>query len=105
MWNELKNLIPGAAGKYNMTRTLKAIEICREYRRLAPRVLPGESLLNTNAKSYKDSVLTLVATSPGWAEMIQRSKHIIQREINNKYGENTVKNIRIENAESLPHNV
>jgi hypothetical protein len=102
MWDTLQNLIPYVAGKYNMTNTLKAIEICREYRRLAPRVLPGESLLNTAPKSYKDKTLTIVATSSGWAEQIQRNSHIIKREINEKYGENTVKRIRIESAQSLP---
>ena len=101
MWDSLQNLIPKIAGKYKIARALKAIEICREYRRIAPRLLPEESLLHTDAKSYENRTLTLTAVNPAWAEQIQRNKHRITEAINQKYGEEIVKNIKIRLSSNL----
>jgi hypothetical protein len=95
MWNSLQSLLPRAANKYNMTKTLKAIDICREYRRLAPRLLPGEPLIYTNALSYDKRTLIITAVNSAWAEQLQRNKHRIAEEINVKYGEETVNKIII----------
>jgi len=95
MWNSLKDILPGIAGKYQIKRTLDAIDVCREYRRLAPRILPKDSLANSFPKSYKDNTLTIAVGNPAWAQEIHMRRHLLQDEINRKYGENTVKNVRI----------
>jgi predicted nucleic acid-binding Zn ribbon protein len=74
---------------------LKAIEICREYRRIAPRLLPGESLLFTDARSYESGTLTLTAANSAWADQIQRNKHRITSAMNNRFGNGIVKKVNI----------
>jgi predicted nucleic acid-binding Zn ribbon protein len=96
MWDSLQNIIPKVANKYKFAKALKAIEICREYRNLAPRFLPAESSIHTDAKSYKDRTLTLTAVNSAWAEQIQRNKHRITEAINRKFGEETIKKINIQ---------
>ena len=95
MWDSLQNLLPVVAARYHFKKALDAIEICREYRSLAPRLLPGESLKNTTARSYKDRTLTLAVQSSAWAQELQMRKHLIQEAINQKFGEDTVRKIRI----------
>jgi|WetSurMetagenome_2_1015567.scaffolds.fasta_scaffold20612_2 hypothetical protein len=95
MWNSIQNLIPKIAGKYKISRTLKAIEICREYRRIAPHLLPGESLLFTDAKSYETGTLTLTAANSAWADQIHRNKHKITEAMNARFGEGIIKKVNI----------
>lgn len=95
MWNSLKDIIPSVAGKYKFKRALDAIDVCREYRRIAPGILPKDSLANTFPKSYKDFTLTIAVGGPGWAQEIHMRRHLLKDEINRSYGETAVKNIRI----------
>jgi hypothetical protein len=95
MWNSLKDILPKVADKYRMHRTLNAIDVCREYRRIAPNMLPKDALANTFAKSYKDFTLTIAVGNPSWAQEIHMRRHLLKDEINRKYNDNIVKNIRI----------
>ena len=102
MWDSIQNLVPKVAGKYSFTRTLKAIEVCQEYRSLAPRLLKTDALNHTFAKSYEKNVLTIGVLNSVWAQKVQMNRHLIQDEINKKYGPRVIANIRIEMAETLP---
>jgi hypothetical protein len=95
MWNSLKDILPGVAGKFQIKRTLDAIDVCREYRRIAPGMLPKDVLSNTFAKSYKDFILTIAVGNPAWAQEIHMRRHLLKDEINKKYNDNIVKNVRI----------
>lgn len=102
MWQSIQDLIPKAAGKYDFAATLKSIEICQEYRNIAEDILPKEALSNTFPKSYKDATLIIGALNSGWAEKVQQNKHRIHQSLKKKFGDNAVKNVRIEIAEKLP---
>lgn len=102
MWKSLQDLLPKAAGKYNAAPILKAVEVCQEYRKLAEELLPGGALANTFPKSYKDHTLTIGALSSGWASKVQMNKHRIHQSLEKRFGDHTVKNIKIEIAENLP---
>lgn len=102
MWKSFIDLIPQTAGKYNFAATLKAIEVCQEYRNIAKEILPEEALKSTFPKSYKDNTLTIGALNSGWAEKVQMNKHRIHQSLKKKFGEHAIKNIRIEMAEKLP---
>ena len=95
MWDSLQNLLPRVAGKYHFKKALDAIEICREYRSLAPRFLPGESLKNAVPQSYRDHTLTVAVKNSSWAQEVQMRKHLFLDALNQKFGENAVKNIKI----------
>lgn len=99
MWNNIQDLIPKAAGKYNFAKTLNAINICREYRSLADTYLPkldGEKI----QVSYKDGVLTLKVENSALVQEINMKKHLIQDDLNNKFGPNKIKEIKIRLAQS-----
>lgn len=102
MWDSLQNILPKVAGKYHFKKTLDALEICHEYRRLAPTILRGESLKNTFPKSYENRTLTVAALNSAWAQQLHMHKHRIQQAINQKYGENTVQKINIQITERMP---
>lgn len=102
MWKSIQDLIPKAAGKYNFAGTLKAIEVCQEYRNIVQKILPKEALKNTFPRSYKDETLTIGALNSAWAGKVQLNKHRIHQSLQKKFGDNAVKNIRIEIAENLP---
>lgn len=104
MWTPLQNLIPKVAGRHSFAKTLKAIEVCQEYRSLAPKIVHKEALQNTYPKSYDNNVLTIGATSPSWAQKVQMANHILREELAKKYGEQTVKKIRVVVTETLPGN-
>lgn len=100
MWNSLQTLLPKAAGKYNFALSLKAIEICQEYRKLAVKLLPSEVLEYTFPKYYENQVLTVGVLNSVWAEQLQIKKHILLEEMNKKY--HCIIKLRIVMSESLP---
>lgn len=102
MWTSLQSLIPKAAGKHHFATTLKAIEVCQEYRSLAPRIVHKEALQNTYPKSYDNTILTIGATSSSWAQKVQMTTHLLQQELAKKYGEKAVTKIRVVVTEKLP---
>jgi hypothetical protein len=102
MWNSLKDILPSVAAKFRMRGALDAIEICHEYRSIAPRLLPKDALKHTAAKSYKNCVLTITARSPIWAQEVHMRRHLLKDQINHKFGQDTVKKVRIVIAEDAP---
>lgn len=101
-WKSLIDILPKAAGKYDFAGTLKAIEVCQEYRHIAEKLLPKEALKNTFPKSYKDGNFTIGALSSAWASKVQLNKHRIHQSLQKKFGEKAVHSIKIEIAEKLP---
>ncbi len=102
-WDSLQNILPKVAGKFNFKKTLDAIEVCQEYRNQAQKILPAESLKSTFPKSYENETLTIGVLNSAWAQQLLMHKHRIQQGINKKFGENTVKNVRIEMNQNLPN--
>ncbi len=101
MWHDFQKFIPKAAGKYNFAKTLHAIKICQEYRRIAGKILPKEALNNTFAKFDKET-LTLSALNSAWAQELQMNKHRIHKSLQEKFGKNTVQKVKIKIAEKMP---
>jgi len=99
MWENFQNLIPKAAGKYGFTRTLKAIEVCQQFRTLSKNILPEKALQNADAKSFEEGTLTVEVYDSGWAQQIQMNKHRIIEAINQKYGHDLIKNLKIKMVE------
>jgi hypothetical protein len=95
MFDKLQNLVPAAAVKYGFSRQFRAIQICQEYRNLAPKLLPKGALEHSSPQSYKDSVLTIAVYNSLWAEQITMKKHLFLEALNQKFGPHTIKNIRV----------
>lgn len=95
MWSSLQELLPRAAGKYKIEKTLKAIEVCREYRSIAETVLPERALENTYPKSYKNGALTISANNSSWAQHLHMHKENLKETLENRLGKGTIKKIKI----------
>lgn len=95
MWQNITELLPRAAGKYNFAQTLKAVEICNTCRKLIKEHLPPEADGHVTPRSFKDGILTIGASGPSWANIAQMSAHRIHRGLADRYGEKVVKRIRI----------
>ena len=50
MFDPFQNQLKKVTAKYNLARTFKAIEICQEYRTLAPEILREDALKNSFPK-------------------------------------------------------
>lgn len=95
MWHSLKDLIPKTAGKYHLKDTFKALEIFQAYRKVASSLLPKDWEENTFPQSYKDAVFTIGVKNSIWSQELTMQKHLIQEYINQQYGKNTVKKIKV----------
>ena len=96
MWSSLQELLPRAAGKYKMAKTLKAIEVCREYRRIAPQVLPADSLENAVPISFKDGTLIIGVNNSSWAQHLHMRTNAIKKSLKEHFGTDVVKKIKIQ---------
>lgn len=99
MWDSFQNLLAGAAGKYNFRQTLKAIEVCREFRSLASKMIRPDASKNIFPKNFQDQTLTIGVYNSAWAQQLQLKKHLIQQELNKKFGKDSIQNLRIEMSE------
>lgn len=99
MWESFQQFIPKAAIAYNCNKALEAASICRKYRSIAKRVLPEHVSTNTDAKSYQERILTLKANTTAHAQELNFKAHLIQQELNQAFGEDTVLKIKIEITE------
>ncbi len=93
MYTPFQKFLPKAAGKYNFTRQLKAIEICQEYRKIAPLLFSPTVLEHSFPKSYENHVLTIGVYDSLWAGQLAMQKHLIQAAINEKFGADAVSKI------------
>ena len=99
MWDSFQSLLAGAAGKYNFSKTLEAIEVCQEFRSLAPKMIRPDALENVFPKNFQDRTLTVGVYNSAWAQQLQLKKHLIQQELNRKFGKDAIRNLRIEMSE------
>ena len=98
-FDPLQKFLPKAAAHYGFSEGFKASQICQEYRNLAPTLLPAGVLENTMPKSYHRQTLTIAVFNSGWAQQVHMQRHHILKALNAKFGEKTVKEIRIETVE------
>lgn len=99
MFEPLQKILPHAASHYNFTAQMKAIQICQEYRNLAPSLLPHDALIHTFPKSYVKKTLIIGVYNSMWAQQILIQRHRILEAINAKFGAETVKAIKIETVQ------
>lgn len=102
MWHSFQEFIPKIAAKKNFAQTLKSIEVCHEYRRIAKGLMPKDSEKSTYPKSYKDGTFTVAAISSVWAQELNMKKYELTEGLNKKFGDGTIKKLRIEMSEDIP---
>lgn len=98
-WSPLQKFLPKAAAHYHFAEGLMAAQICQEYRKLASEFLPVGALEHTAPKSYRRHILTVKVYNSAWSQQVLMQRHHILKAINAKFGEKTLKEIRIEIAE------
>ena len=95
MFDAFQKFLPKAASQYGFTKQLQAVQICQEYRNLAPTLLPTGVLDETYPQSYQRQTLTIGVLNSTWANQVMMQKHRIIAAINKKFGPTTVKDLRI----------
>jgi predicted nucleic acid-binding Zn ribbon protein len=95
-WVNIQDLIPKTAGKYHFKKTMDAIEVCREYRRIVPQILSDDALEKAKAKSFKDNTLTIAVPNSAWAQQIHMNKIQLKQALQQKFGEHKIRDIKIE---------
>ncbi len=99
-FDPLQKFLNKAAAHFNFTEGFRASQICQEYRKLAANLLPAGALENTLPKHYRGQTLTIKVFNSGWGQQVLMQRHHIIKAINTKFGEKTLKNIRIEVVEN-----
>lgn len=101
MFDPLQNFLAKAAGNYGFTKQMKAIHICQEYRNIAPGLFPEAWVRETFPKAYDREILVIGVYNSMWAQTVMMKRQQILEAINKKFGEGTVKTVRIETCEKM----
>ena len=85
-----------AAGKYGMTRQIKAAEVCESFRKIIPELFkePDTAARFVKPAHFKDGQLTISVDSPAWAQEVIMRKEKIIRSLNQKAGKQVIKSLR-----------
>lgn len=102
MYQPFQKFLQKAAAEYNVTKQIKAAQICQEFRSLSKTLLPAEAADQAFPKSYDGKTLTIGVVNSAWAQQIAMQKHQFLEAINKKHGEKTLQNIKIELSEKVP---
>lgn len=93
-----QNLIEVAANHLGLGDQLYAIRICHEARKLLTSYFPGKTSGDTPAikvVSWKAASLSLTAANSSLLHQLTMNKHLLQTELNAKFGPNTIKKITL----------
>ncbi|MFC1749388.1 DUF721 domain-containing protein [Pseudomonadota bacterium] len=99
MWSPIQDLIPKAARKYKIAKTMEAIEVCREYKKIAPQILTEKAEKNTFPKSYKNGILTIGVSSSAWAQKLHMHRSDLKKSLEERLGEGAIKKIKIQTSQ------
>jgi hypothetical protein len=97
MWDSLQNILPQVASKLGVRRTLSAITIVGEAKKILAEVLPAQAIELVNVRSYnaENHTLILDTAASAAAGILHMHKHKIQEQLNQKFGPHTVGTIKI----------
>ena len=96
MYQPFQNYLNKAAAEYNITRQLQAAQVCHEFRSLSKTMLPAAAADSAFPISYEGKTLTVGAMNSACAQSVAMQKHQIIESINEKFGPETVKNLKVE---------
>ncbi len=98
MFFSFQNFLPKAAANYKFTQQFKAIQICQEYRKIALDLFKSNQD-QTFPLAFEEATLTIGVTNSAWSQHLTMHKQTIIDEINKKYGQGTLKNVKIKHSE------
>ncbi len=106
MFHPFQKFLQKAAGEYSFTKQMKAIQVCQEYRNIAPGLLPEGALKETFPKSFDEAraILTIGIYNSMWAQVVTMKRQQIMEGINQKFGTDAVKTVRVEVCEKTEEN-
>ncbi len=93
-----QNLIEVAAAHLGMGDQLYAIRVCHEARKLLSTYFPGKTegeLSPIKVVSLKDATLLITAANSSLLHQLTMHRHLLQTELNAKFGQDTVKKINL----------
>ena len=96
---QLKQLLPRAANKWTMQRSISASMICTRYRQYAPEAIHKQILQFSRPRYFKDGVLVVWAQDSVWAQEIFLKKEALKSLINKSLEGNILVDIRTESRE------
>jgi predicted nucleic acid-binding Zn ribbon protein len=96
MYQPFQNYLNRAAAEYNFTRQIQAAQVCHEFRSLSKTMLPAAAADSSFPISYEGKILTVGAMNSACAQSIAMQKYQIIESMNEKFGPETVKNIKVE---------
>ncbi len=94
-FTQLKDLLPEAAAKHNLSRQVIAAQVCEKYRKKALIVFGSEALAHTWPKWFKNMVLTVGVENSVWNQEVYFNKEKILREINKEFKKTVVAGMKI----------
>lgn len=77
-----------------MAPALTAATVCKAFRDLIPELFSRDALDFMDARSFKNSTLTVHVLDGAWAKLIIDHKEEIMQKLNTKIHSNIIKNIR-----------
>lgn len=99
MFDEFQKFLPKAAAHYNISKELKAAQVCQEFRSLSKTLLNEATREQTFARSYDGKTLTVGALNSAAAQQLAMQQHHILEAINHKFGPKTLQKIKVQVSE------
>ena len=90
--SNFQHLFEIVAAKRGLSKTIKAIQICQEFRSFQKTHLPKLSQLKP--LHFQNGILTIGTDSPALAQQLTQKRHQLQEHLNSKFGANTVTKIQ-----------
>ena len=97
MFEPLQNLIPKEANRRGVSLIMQSAKICHDFRELTPAFFPknkDEANKSISPAHFKQGTLTINVGSPAWAQEIIMRKPKIIAELNQKAGQEIIKDLR-----------
>lgn len=96
MFEPLQKFIKRAARKYGVAAELEAAGICQNFRDLIPGIFKGKETPEQHIQPayFKNNILAINVENSAWAQEVIIRKEKIITEMNQKAGEQVIKNLR-----------
>jgi hypothetical protein len=96
MFEPFQKFITEAASRYGIKTEVRAAKICNDFSSMLPEIFEGKEEASNyiQAAYFKNNILVVNVDNPAWSQEVIMRKEKIIKKMNEKAGEEVIKNLR-----------
>ncbi|MBU1992374.1 MAG: DciA family protein [Patescibacteria group bacterium] len=94
-FTSIQQLIPKAARKYGIYKTMRAIEVCREAEKVLDELFKNREHGQMKARSFSDGELKIKVANSSWAQEVFLHRKTLLNQVNERIDRKAVKSVKI----------